>query len=285
LTQILNRLFRQRRELIASGANHPNTYSACAFGLAAAWFRFKVARPELQVLAYYVGGLPAVISLAAGLFAWLQRRECSRFFANRIDLDRIRALSWQQFEQRVGDIFRNRRYLVDETGGGGADGGVDLRLHLDGETTVVQCKHWRVYRVGVRPVRELFGVMTAEGADRALLITSGVYTEEARRFAADKPVELIDGRQLAEMFRDVQGADQKAISVAAAATSLLSAPNANSESGNSQTCPRCGSAMVLRTARRGQNVGGQFWGCSHYPACKGTRVFDPSEVEPELRRS
>jgi hypothetical protein len=34
-------------------------------------------------------------------------------------------------------------------------------------------------------------------------------------------------------------------------------------------CPQCGSAMVLRTARRGGKVGSQFWGCSQYPACKG----------------
>lgn len=27
--------------------------------------------------------------------------------------------------------------------------------------------------------------------------------------------------------------------------------------------------MVLRTARRGKNAGGQFWGCSNYPKCKG----------------
>lgn len=37
------------------------------------------------------------------------------------------------------------------------------------------------------------------------------------------------------------------------------------------TCPRCGSGMVRRTARRGPNAGGPFWGCSRYPGCRGTR--------------
>lgn len=36
-------------------------------------------------------------------------------------------------------------------------------------------------------------------------------------------------------------------------------------------CPRCGSRMVSRLARRGRNAGSHFWGCSHYPRCKGTR--------------
>ena len=36
-------------------------------------------------------------------------------------------------------------------------------------------------------------------------------------------------------------------------------------------CPRCGKPMVLRTAKQGPRAGSQFWGCSDYPACKGTR--------------
>ncbi|QCU90545.1 nuclease-related domain-containing protein [Thiomicrorhabdus sediminis] len=35
------------------------------------------------------------------------------------------------------------------------------------------------------------------------------------------------------------------------------------------SCPKCGSAMALRTAKRGQNAGNEFWGCSRYPACRG----------------
>ncbi|MFM5840569.1 nuclease-related domain-containing protein [Aeromonas rivipollensis] len=35
------------------------------------------------------------------------------------------------------------------------------------------------------------------------------------------------------------------------------------------TCPRCGNAMVLRTASRGENRGNQFWGCNGYPTCRG----------------
>lgn len=37
------------------------------------------------------------------------------------------------------------------------------------------------------------------------------------------------------------------------------------------SCPRCGSPMMRRTARRGSHAGRQFWGCSRYPSCNGTR--------------
>ena len=36
------------------------------------------------------------------------------------------------------------------------------------------------------------------------------------------------------------------------------------------TCPLCGQSMRLRTARKGPKAGQSFWGCSGYPACRGT---------------
>jgi four helix bundle suffix protein len=36
-------------------------------------------------------------------------------------------------------------------------------------------------------------------------------------------------------------------------------------------CPLCGKPMALRTARKGRNAGSQFWGCTDFPDCKGTK--------------
>jgi four helix bundle suffix protein len=36
-------------------------------------------------------------------------------------------------------------------------------------------------------------------------------------------------------------------------------------------CPECGRPMRIRVAGKGKNGSGQFWGCSAYPECKGTR--------------
>ena len=46
------------------------------------------------------------------------------------------------------------------------------------------------------------------------------------------------------------------------------APAAN----DAPACPACGRAMALRTARKGPHAGEQFWGCTGYPECKGTRA-------------
>jgi hypothetical protein len=43
------------------------------------------------------------------------------------------------------------------------------------------------------------------------------------------------------------------------------------QSGITPACPRYGLLMVRRTARRGTQAGTSFWGCTSYPACRGTR--------------
>jgi DNA-binding helix-hairpin-helix protein with protein kinase domain len=50
-----------------------------------------------------------------------------------------------------------------------------------------------------------------------------------------------------------------------------SASSARSGATGIPNCPQCGVPMRRRTARRGSRAGHQFWGCSRYPACTGTR--------------
>ncbi|WP_050926576.1 nuclease-related domain-containing protein [Vibrio harveyi] len=43
---------------------------------------------------------------------------------------------------------------------------------------------------------------------------------------------------------------------------------------SSNECPRCGSEMVLRETKRGENIGKQFWGCSTFPKCRAVKQFN-----------
>ena len=36
-------------------------------------------------------------------------------------------------------------------------------------------------------------------------------------------------------------------------------------------CPQCGKPMIKRMAKKGMNSGKEFWSCSNYPTCNGTR--------------
>ncbi len=201
--------------------------------------------------------LPFIFLMGAAMSAYgrYARRALHAQVAGSSERSALNAMSWQQFEALVGEAFRQKGYTVTETGGGGADGGIDLALKKEGETFLVQCKQWKATKVGVTTVRELYGVMAAEGATGGFVVTSGVFTDEARAFAVGRNIELMDGEVLHALIRGVS------VPAKAAAASPAATP----------ACPVCQSMMVKRTAKRGANSGNEFWGCSQYPGCKGTR--------------
>ena len=115
--------------------------------------------------------------------------------------------------------------------------------------------------------------MTAEQAGRAIFITSGIYTDEALRFAEGKPLELVDGAQLAEMLRRFQSSLRPASALSTMPASTPSQPSPSAIAPAPPKCPRCGSGMVLRRAKIGQHAGRKFWGCSMFSKtkCSGIR--------------
>ena len=46
---------------------------------------------------------------------------------------------------------------------------------------------------------------------------------------------------------------------------------AHAAAGDAPMCPVCGKPMRKRVAKRGQNAGNEFWSCSGWPECTGTR--------------
>lgn len=45
------------------------------------------------------------------------------------------------------------------------------------------------------------------------------------------------------------------------------------------SCPKCGVAMVLRTARQGSNAGNRFYGCPNFPRCRSILAFLPDKPQ------
>lgn len=205
--------------------------------------------------------LPLVFVAGAAIALLRQRKTVS--LAKEVGVRGSEALgnmSWQQFEQVVGVIFRGRGYSVEHRGGNGPDGGVDLVLTRGAEKLLVQCKHWRAQRVGVTVVRELYGVMAAEHAAGGIVVTQGDFTEDAKGFAKGRNLELLNGDALGRLAKQ---AANSAEPVSAKAPAL-------SGGNQSKPCPTCGADMIQRVAGRGPNAGQRFWGCSRFPKCRGT---------------
>lgn len=228
----------------------------------------KFPQSALQPFGLMFGALFAIICLIAGWKGVQFRRKQQAFLRADIDIQWVRGLSWQDFERQMAEVYRQKGYQVEETGGGGADGGIDLKLFKDGRTTIVQCKNWKTWTVGVRPVRELFGVMAHERADSAIFITSGRYTSDALRFANGKPIELIDQHGFLDLVRCFQKELRQHYGAETADAQIHDETPASTAV--PPNCPICRSPMKLRTAKRGAKAGSQFWGCTRFPDCHGT---------------
>lgn len=203
----------------------------------------------------------------AALVSFLRARHRRRLLDTRTDLDSLAAGGWRQFEQLVGEAFRRQGYAVEESGLGGADGGIDLILRKDGRRTLVQCKQWKRQQVGVSVVREMAGLLAHHRAHAVKIVCIGNYTKDAERFAQGKPIELISGAQLLGMIRAVQRetglSHEQQVRIEPVLVPIEAVPTAPA----SPTCLRCGSALVQRINRPTSE---SFWGCSQFPRCRGT---------------
>ena len=220
-----------------------------------------------------------------------KRRDLLSGIARSNAADALQNVTWKEFELLVGEAFRLQGYRVVEIGGDGPDGGVDLILHKDREKFLVQCNQWKAFSVGVQIVRELYGVMAAEGAAGGFVVTSGRFTDDATAFASGRNVTLIDGPKLFGLIQQAKASLAKPSasvreprSVSTTDKMLPPAPipmplplplplNTKPASG-APICPVCTATMVRRNAKRGVNAGSAFWGCPSYPACRGTRPVE-----------
>ena len=213
--------------------------------------------------------LVPLVGLAGAAMSLVRRKQRTTLVADVAQAQSANALdgmSWREFELLVGEAFRLQGYRVTENGGGRPDGGIDLALAKGSEKFLVQCKQWKAFKVGVDVVRELYGVMAAKGATGGFVVTSGRFTEDAKAFAEGRNVQLVDGPKLFAMIKQAKQS-LTATAQQPASKPQMTQPKAAIE----PICPQCGSGMVKRTARKGGNAGGEFWGCSKFPTCKGVR--------------
>lgn len=200
-------------------------------------------------LAVFFGVAAALGSGVGVIRRWGKRR----LFDKHSGPEGIRSLTWQEFERLVAESYRRQGFAVTETGSASGDGGFDVILQRGNERVLVQAKHWKTYSVGVVEARGLLGAVRHEKANRGILITSGRFTEEARAFSRNEPLELVDGEELKSLLAKARK-DRPADRIRTA-----------------KSCPDCGAPMVLRTAGKGVHKGSTFWGCSSYPSCMGKR--------------
>lgn len=115
-------------------------------------------------------------------------------------------MDWEDFEHLIRELFEQ-----EFSAGGGEvkvtqasrDGGVDAVAFdpdpIRGGKMVIQAKRY-TNTVGVAAVRDLYGTVLNEGANKGILVTTSDYGPDAYEFARDKPLVLMSGANLLHLL-------------------------------------------------------------------------------------
>ena len=150
--------------------------------------------------------LTKVETLRAEVRIGRERAERLRHQAKRADLklSQLATLSPEGFEEFVGEVFESLGYSVEPVGGTG-DEGADLLVELRGTRGVVQCKYHKKGVVGSPELQKFLGTIHHTASHKGFFVTTRTFSLAAEKFAADHPIELVDGPRLVELVQEAMG--------------------------------------------------------------------------------
>jgi restriction system protein len=124
-----------------------------------------------------------------------------------IENSNLAAMDWEDFEHLVAQLFEwefAKDGVEVKVTRASRDRGVDAILFdpnpLRGGKYVLQAKRY-TQTVDVSAVRDLYGTVMNEGANRGILITTAGFGPDSYEFAKDKPISLVDGQNLIVMLQ------------------------------------------------------------------------------------
>jgi hypothetical protein len=233
----------------------------------------------------FFGGLGLLLLGEISRVRRLRRRVGARMHLHQAPgLQQLMAMDPYDFEDLVAEVYRAYGHQAEQVGQSG-DHGIDVRVRTrQGQRWVVQCKRYRD-PVGEHFVRELYGTMTAEKANKAVLVTTADITPPAEAWARGKPIELVDGPALLRLIdgarRRAQGSffDRLTLWLEGLFPPRQSVPaglrvhsSSNGRIHHTQTgvpiCPNCALTMEPRRPRPTDPPGRVLYRCQNYPTCR-----------------
>jgi len=225
-----------RSAVIASKFNPCNLYDSVVVNVEQNWFDPATGQPRSGVIATlqatneYLNSLDLTKLDPESCFKFLKgistqnvlnstpvrpifilNKEDERFVENKsiaiADEENLAAMDWEDFEHLVAQLFEwefAKNGIEVKVTRASRDRGVDAILFdpdpLRGGKYVLQAKRY-TRTVDVSAVRDLYGTIMNEGANRGIIITTASFGPDAYEFSKDKPISLVDGQNLLLMLQ------------------------------------------------------------------------------------
>lgn len=139
-------------------------------------------------------GVPFLVIGVIAFFRQFGAPSAARIAQTR---DTVRMMSSRDFAAAITAAYRRDGYVVTPHAGPAAD----FICVRDGRTTLVSCKRWKAANIGIEPLRALHAAAQAGTAQETIFIGIGQLSENARRFAQEKKVRVIQEAELARLLQ------------------------------------------------------------------------------------
>ncbi|MCB8818142.1 restriction endonuclease [Desulfosporosinus shakirovi] len=222
-----------------------------------------------------------------------RNREIERLARIKVQQEEsIRALSPQEFEDVVSEMYRKLDYIVEQTPFVN-DHGKDAIMYRNGKKVLLECKRYGSNNSIGRPqFQKLFAAMVEENAEKGIFVNTGIFTKTAYEYGKENNIELVDMNELLSLMKQAypeRSDGDNAMLICHQCGEKVSFSLSNNEFEkrcskghvvvndisyqqisptlltSDNNCPRCG-----RRLRRIKGKRGYFWGCTGYPNCSYT---------------
>lgn len=139
------------------------------------------------------GTLPFIVIALVALWRQLRRPSASKVAAG---LEALRALGWDEFSRLLEEGFRREGFVVKRV-----SGAADFELEKAGRVSLVSAKRWKAAVTGIEPLKELIAAGEKREAGECVYVLAGDLSANARQFATDKAVRLVEGAGLAALAK------------------------------------------------------------------------------------
>lgn len=165
------------------------------------------ARIALPAPYFAYGAFGATAFVVIGVVAaWKQLRAPSAATVAQT-LQAVGSMSWNEFSTTIESAYRRDGYTVKRLAAPAAD----FEIAKAGRTALVSCRRWKVARTGVEPLRDLHAAKEAREAHESIYVATGEITDNARKFAAEKKIALLQATDLARLLRGATAAQKRPV--------------------------------------------------------------------------
>ena len=176
--------------------------SSCWVSFAIAAGVVLVARMVLPEQYVVAGMMVAIPFLGIGFVTgWRQLRAPNAAHVASA-LKAVESMSWREFSSALENAFRRDGYVTKRLDVRAAD----FEMTKAGRTSLISCRRWKAASTGVESLRDLDALTKAREAHEGIYIAIGGVTDNARRYAAERKLRVLEGAELAQLMRGARTA-------------------------------------------------------------------------------